>query len=227
MTPAFYSNNTRFLVSVDVIVFGYHEGELKVLLVQRDFEPNCGRLSLLGGFVREDESVDEAAQRVLFELTGLSSNYYLSQVGVFGDVKRDTAARVITCAYYALVNMERCSKELRLANNGYWEHVNNLPPLIFDHEDILLKALTILKAKVSSVPIGFNLLRDRFTLRQLQDLYESILGESIDKRNFRKRIADMPFIVKTDEKDKKGSRRGAFLYTFNEDIYDKIKKFKL
>lgn len=227
LTPAYYSNNTRFLVSVDVIVFGYQERTLKVLLLQRDFEPYCGRLSLLGGFVREDESVDEAAQRVMQDLTGLSENYYLSQVGVFGDVKRDTAARVITCAYYALVNIDNCSKEMRLANQGYWERVDHLPPLIFDHADILQKAMTILRNKISNVPIGFNLLKERFTLRQLQDLYESILGEPIDKRNFRKRVAEMPFIVKTEEKDRKGSRRGAFLYTFNQEHYEKIKKFKL
>ena len=186
-----------------------------------------GSWSLLGGFVRDEESVDAAAQRVLNELTGLGEDTYFSQGGVFGEVTRDTGSRVITCAYYALVNIANCSHELRLASDGYWADLDNLPPLIFDHPEIIQKAMTILRSKVGNLPIGFNLLTENFTLKQLQDLYESILGEELDKRNFRKRVAEMPFIVKTPVKDKTGSRRGAFLYTFDSAAYEKIKRFKL
>lgn len=222
----YYNINPKFYVSVDCIIFGFDEGELKLLLLKRNFEPALGKWSLMGGFVQEEESVDAAAKRVLAELTGLE-NVYMEQVGTFGDLERDPGERVISVAYYALVNVNEYDRELVQQHNAYWMNVNELPPLIFDHPVMIEKARELMKHKASDEPIGFNLLPELFTLTQLQNLYEAIYGESIDKRNFRKRVAEMDFIEKTDLIDKSGSRRGAYLYKFNDKAYRKDPKFKL
>lgn len=223
---AYYNINPQFYVSVDCIIFGFDEGELKLLLLKRNFEPAMGKWSLMGGFVQEEESVDAAAKRVLAELTGLE-DVYMEQVGTFGDVDRDPGERVISVAYYALINVNEYDRELVQQHNAYWMNVNELPPLIFDHPAMIEKARELMKHKASDKPIGFNLLPELFTLTQLQNLYEAIYGESIDKRNFRKRVAEMDFIEKTDQIDKSGSRRGAYLYKFNDKAYLKDPKFKL
>lgn len=223
---AYYNINPQFYVSVDCIIFGFDEGELKLLLLKRNFEPAMGKWSLMGGFVQEEESVDAAAKRVLAELTGLE-DVYMEQVGTFGDVNRDPGERVISVAYYALINVNEYDRELVQQHNAYWMNVNELPPLIFDHPAMIEKARELMKQKASDKPIGFNLLPELFTLTQLQNLYEAIYGEPIDKRNFRKRVAEMDFIEKTDQIDKSGSRRGAYLYKFNDKVYLKDPKFKL
>lgn len=223
---AYYNINPQFYVSVDCIIFGFDEGELKLLLLKRNFEPAMGKWSLMGGFVQEEESVDAAAKRVLAELTGLE-DVYMEQVGTFGDVDRDPGERVISVAYYALINVNEYDRELVQQHNAYWMNVNELPPLIFDHPAMIEKARELMKHKASDKPIGFNLLPELFTLTQLQNLHEAIYGESIDKRNFRKRVAEMDFIEKTDQIDKSGSRRGAYLYKFNDKAYLKDPKFKL
>lgn len=222
----YYNINPQFYVSVDCIIFGFDEGELKLLLLKRNFEPAMGKWSLMGGFVQEEESVDAAAKRVLAELTGLE-DVYMEQVGTFGDVNRDPGERVISVAYYALINVNEYDRELVQQHNAYWTNINELPPLIFDHPAMIEKARELMKQKASDKPIGFNLLPELFTLTQLQNLYEAIYGESIDKRNFRKRVAEMDFIEKTDQIDKSGSRRGAYLYKFNDKAYLRDPKFKL
>lgn len=222
----YYNINHKFYVSVDCIIFGFDEGELKLLLLKRNFEPAMGKWSLMGGFVQEDESVDAAAKRVLAELTGLE-NVYMEQVGTFGDLERDPGERVISVAYYALVNVNEYDRELVQQHNAHWTKIDELPQLIFDHPIMISKARELMKHKASYNPIGFNLLPELFTLTQLQNLYEAIYGEPMDKRNFRKRVAEMDFIEKTDLIDKSGSRRGAYLYKFNDKAYRKDPKFKL
>lgn len=222
----YYNVNPKFYVSIDCIIFGFDEGELKLLLLKRNFEPAMGKWSLMGGFVQKDESVDSAAKRVLAELTGLE-NVYMEQVETFGNLDRDPGERVISVAYYALINVNEYDRELVQQHNAYWTKIDELPPLIFDHPDMIAKARELMKHKASDSPIGFNLLPELFTLTQLQNLYEAIYGEPIDKRNFRKRVAEMDFIEKTDQIDKSGSRRGAYLYKFNDKAYRKDPKFKL
>lgn len=224
--PKFYSQNPKFFLAVDCIIFGFQRGSLKLLIQQRNFEPFKGQWSLMGGFVQEGESLDESAQRVLCELTGLK-NVYLEQVGAFGAVDRDPGARVISIAYYALLDIDKCNASLNTKNDAYWEDINHLPELYFDHNDMVQQAHAQLRRKVSIEPLGFQLLPSLFTLSQLQSLYEAILGEAIDKRNFRKRVDEMPFIEKTALIDKTGSKRGAALYRFNNKAYNKILKFKL
>ncbi|MCF0255940.1 NUDIX hydrolase [Bacteroides heparinolyticus] len=222
----YYSSNPKFYVGVDCIIFGFHEGELHLLLLKRNFKPAMGEWSLMGGFVQENESVDDAAKRVLKELTGLH-NVYMEQVGSYGAVDRDPGERVISIAYYALVNINEYDKDLVYQHNAFWVNIKNLPPLIFDHPLMVENALSLMQQKASSEPIGFNLLPKLFTLTQLQTMYEAIFGEEMDKRNFRKRISEMNFVEKTNKIDKITSKRGAALYKFNEKVYRKSPKFKL
>lgn len=222
----YYSSNPTFYVGIDCIIFGFNEGELNLLLLKRNFQPAMGEWSLMGGFVQKSESVNDAAKRVLTELTGLE-NVYMEQVGTFGEVERDPGERVISIAYYALININEYDRELVRQHNAYWVNINELPPLIFDHPQMVEQARKLMQQKASTEPIGFNLLPKLFTLSQLQSLYEAIYGEQIDKRNFRKRIAEMDYIEKTDKIDKTGSKRGAALYKFNKKAYRKAPKFKL
>lgn len=222
----YYSKNPKFYISVDCIIFGFSGGELSLLLLKRNFEPARGEWSLMGGFVQENESVDDAAKRVLAELTGLDE-VYMEQVGAFGNVHRDPGGRVVSIAYYALVNINEYDRELVRQHNAFWININELPPLIFDHSAMVEKARALMQQKASTKPIGFNLLPSLFTLSQLQSLYEAIYGEPLDKRNFRKRVAEMNYIEKTDKIDKTGSKRGAALYQFNENAYKQTPKFKL
>ena len=222
----YYNINPQFYVSVDCIIFGFDKGSLKLLLLKRNFEPAKGSWSLMGGFVQDGESVDDAAKRVLAELTGLE-NVYMEQVGTFGEVDRDPGERVISVAYYALININEYDRNLVQQHNAHWAEINEIPPLVFDHPQMVKQARIMLQKKASSEPIGFNLLPSLFTLFQLQSLYEAIYGEPLDKRNFRKRVADLNYIEKTDKIDKTGSKRGASLYKFNENAYRKAPKFKL
>ena len=222
----YYNINPQFYVSVDCIIFGFDKGSLKLLVLKRNFEPAKGSWSLMGGFVQDGESVDDAAKRVLAELTGLE-NVYMEQVGTFGEVDRDPGERVISVAYYALININEYDRNLVQQHNAHWAEINEIPPLVFDHPQMVKQARIMLQKKASSEPIGFNLLPSLFTLFQLQSLYEAIYGEPLDKRNFRKRVADLNYIEKTDKIDKTGSKRGAALYKFNENAYRKAPKFKL
>ena len=208
---SYYSSNPKFYVGIDCIIFGFNEGELNLLLLKRNFEPAMGNWSLMGGFVQESESVDDAAKRVLAELTGLD-NVYMEQVGSFGAIDRDPG---------------EYDRDLVQQHNAFWVNINELPPLVFDHSAMVEKARALMQQKTTTEPIGFNLLPQLFTLSQLQSLYEAIYGENIDKRNFRKRIAEMDYIEKTDKIDKTSSKRGAALYKFNEKAYRKAPKFKI
>ena len=223
---SFYESHPRFHVAIDCVVFGFKDGELKILIQQRNFEPFQGVWSLMGGFVRADEDIDEAARRVCKELTGLK-DVYMRQVGTYGKVDRDPGARVVSIAYCVLIDIDRYNEQLNMMNNSYWENITTLPDMFFDHTDMIRDALKLLQRKVSREPVGFNLLPPLFTLTQLQTLHEAILAEKMDKRNFRKRVVEMNFIEKTDQVDKTSSRRGASLYRFNSSEYKRNPEFKL
>ena len=222
----YYNIHPKFHVAVDCIIFGFNKDGLSLLLLKRNMKPFYGAWSLMGGFVQTDESVDNAAKRVLQEYTGLKQ-VYMEQVGTFGAIDREPDERVISVAYYALININDYDKKCVEEHNGYWAKIDELPDLLFDHPQMIAKARELMKQKASTAPIGFNLLPELFTLTQLQNLYEAIYGYPIDKRNFRKKVAEMNFIEQTDLIDKINSRRGARLYKFNDKAYSKSSKFKL
>lgn len=223
---SYYNEHSKVFVSVDCIVFGFDEGELRVLIGKRQMDPGRGQWSLYGGFVGATESVDEAALRVLRTLTGLDCPY-IKQVGAFGNVDRDPGERVISIVYYTMINVKDYDPALQEQHGLTWVPINALPPLYSDHQAMINKARKMMRDKVSREPISFNLLPELFTLTQLQNVYEAIYGEDVDKRNFRKRIKDMDFIEKTNKIDKKTSKRGAYLYRFNEKAYQEEPSFKL
>jgi len=222
----FYGEHSKVWVSVDCIIFGFDEGKLRILIGRRQMDPGRGEWSLYGGFVRSDESIDDAANRVLHELTGLR-NLYMRQVGAFGNVDRDPGERVVSIAYYALINVKDYADHLRVEYGLEWVNIDEIPQLYSDHNEMVIQARKLMQQKISSEPIGFRLLPALFTLTQLQKLYEAVNGEEVDKRNFRKRIKEMDFIEKTELIDKKGSKRGAFLYRFNKRAYKEDPNFKL
>ena len=222
----YYSQHNKAFVSVDIIVFGFEDSKLKLLIGKRQMDPGRGEWSLYGGFVGATESVDEAAHRVLFELTGLR-NLYMKQVHTFGAVERDPGERVISVAYCALINVKDYDRHLLEEHGVQWVELSKMPRLYSDHNDMVKRAITLLRRRINTEPLSFNLLPDLFTLTQLQHVYEAVLGEEIDKRNFRKRIKSIDFIEKTELIDKLTSKRGAALYRFNKRMYEEDPSFKL
>ena len=220
-----YSEHTRHLVAVDCIIFGYDiiEKEIKLLLIKRSFEPAKGKWSLAGGFVKDNESLEEAACRILCALTGLR-NLHLEQSYAYGSINRDPGARVISVAYSALIKIQDISRELKEQLGAHWQSLSRLPNLIFDHPEMVKRSLKELQMQVKVRPVGFALLPEKFTLVQLQDLYEAIYQRSIDKRNFRKKILSMNILEKLDEKEKETSKKGAFYYKFHRERYKTFKK---
>ena len=212
----YYIEHSKVWVSVDVIIFGFDEQKLKVLIGRRQMDPGRGDWSLYGGFVAADESIDDAAKRL-----------YMRQVGAFGSIDRDPGERVISIAYYALINVKDYSEKLRLEHGVEWVDINEIPALYSDHNKMVEQALRIMRQKIKTAPISFHLLPQLFTLTQLQRLYEAVIGEEVDKRNFRKRIKEMDFIEKTNLIDKKTSKRGAALYRFNNKAFNEDSNFKL
>ena len=215
----YYQNNQRFLIAVDCIIFGFKENELCLLLLKRGFEPGKGKWSLAGGFLKQTESLNQAAQRILTELMGLQ-NIFMDQVDMFGDIDRDPGERVISSAHYALINMEHYNDQMVNKFHTRWFNIKNIPDLVFDHKPMVMHALERLRQKAASQPIGFNLLPEKFTLNQLQRLYEAIYQLELDNRNFRKKFMSYDFIEKLEEKDKASSKRGAFYYRFNKEKYE-------
>lgn len=220
-----YSHATKHLVAVDCIIFGYDitEKEIKLLLFKRIVEPAKGLWSLAGGFVEENESLDASAARILKKLTGLDS-VYLKQSYSYGAVERDPGARVISVAYFALIAIRDINRDLAEQNGVSWRSMSRLPDLIFDHPLMVKKALSDLQKQVKIKPVGFELLPEKFTLVQLQDLYEAIYQRKVDKRNFRKKILSMGILEKLEEKEKETSKKGAYYYRFNKARYAKLEK---
>ena len=214
----------RPALSVDCVVFGLDDQDLKVLLIQRDLDPFAGKWALPGGFVHEEETLEDAARRELREETALN-RVFLEQLYTFGDPRRDPRERVVTVAYYALVNIRdhrvRASTDAR---NAAWFAVTDLPSLAFDHDLILETARERLRGKLSYQPIGFELLPRQFTLFQLQRLYETILEKPLDKRNFRRKILAMGLLQETDEIEQDVAHRAARLYRFDEAKYRRLAK---
>jgi len=200
---------------------GFRDNELNILIAKRPFEPLKGGWSLMGGFVNEAESINEAAERVLVEFTGIA-NIFMEQVGAYGEINRDLGERVISIAYFALVNIDEFDTSLVEKYDAKWVRLTQLPELVFDHNKMVRDTINILQRKAAVKPIGFNLLQEQFTLPTLQSLYESIYQETIDKRNFRKKLLTMDILEKLDEKDKGSSKKGAFYYKFNKDKYDQL-----
>ena len=215
-----YENIARFPVALDGIIFGFDRESLKLLLIKRDFEPEKGKWSLMGGFLRNEESLDKAASRIVSQLTGLK-NVYLEQLYGFGEVDRDPVERTISIAYYSLINIHDHDRELVKKYSACWFPVNALPDLIFDHNKMVKAAKRRLRYKAARQPVGFELLPEKFTLPELQQLYEAIYETELDKRNFRRRILAMDVLVNTGEKQKAYSKKGAYLYKFDKDKYQK------
>ena len=222
----FYGEHSKVLVSVDCIVFGFEGDKLKLLIGRRQMDPGRGEWSLYGGFVGAKESLEDAANRVLLELTGLKK-LYMRQVGAFGAIDRDPGERVISVAYCALINVKDYDDNLRIQHDLEWINLEDMPKLYSDHNEMVRKAIAMLRRRINTEPLSFNLLPDLFTLTQLQKVYEAVLGEEIDKRNFRKRIKQIDFIEKTELIDKLTSKRGAALYRFNKKAYSQDPTFKL
>lgn len=211
-------------VAVDCAVFGYDEEALQVLLIERAREPFAGRWALPGGFVEEDEGLAEAARRELAEETGIQADS-LEQIGAFGEPGRDPRARVISVGYFALVR--RCELAPRAASDARtaaWFPADRLPPLAFDHAEIVGAALGVARERVGRSALGFTLLPRKFTLTQLQRLYEVVLGRSLDKRNFRRRVLEMDLLVALDEVQSGASHRAARLYRFDGRRYREMVK---
>jgi 8-oxo-dGTP diphosphatase len=220
-----YSKIVRHLVAVDCIIFGYDilEKEVKLLLIKRSFEPAKGKWSLAGGFVNLDESLDESASRILYNLTGLK-NVFMEQSYSYGSVDRDPGARVISTTYFSLIKIQDIDPKLRKKNDAQWHSIARLPELIFDHSTMVNRALEELKCQIKVKPVGFELLPEKFTLGQLQELYEAIYQRASDRRNFRKKILAMNLLQKLDEKEKETSKKGAYYYKFISERYDSFRK---
>lgn len=206
-----YKNYDRHYVAVDCVIFGYENGELKVLLYPRGFEPAIGKWSLLGGFVDGNETLGDAARRILFNTTGLQ-NIYQEQVYAFSKIDRDPAGRVISVAYYALIRIDQQDANLVREHGAHWWPVSKLPKLIFDHREMIKNALLRLQKKAGTELIGPELLGDVFTLTNLKRLYEAIFQREIDAGNFRKKMLSLGVLHSTGKKDKSESKKGAYLF---------------
>lgn len=221
MNIQYYINKSKFLVAVDCIIFGFKDKELHVLLTRRPVEPLGGEWSLMGGFVAENESLEDAAKKVLFNYTQ-QKGVYMEQVNAYGEINRDTGGRVISVAFYALVRLEEFDTSLAQSFDARWVNIKELPQLVFDHNQMVNDALTLLQFKVSMQPIIFKFFDEKFTLPALQDLYEAIYQREVDKRNFRKKLSSMDILDKLDIKDTLSSKRGAFYHKFNDDKYKEL-----
>jgi 8-oxo-dGTP diphosphatase len=214
----------RAALAVDCVVFGLDETDLKVLLIQRKLHPFQHAWALPGGFVHLDETIDEAARRELEEEAGVH-DVYLEQLYTFGALDRDPRERIVTVAYYALAKLS--DHRIRAATDAMgvgWFSLDDLPKLAFDHDAIVSRAHERLRGKVRYAPVGFELLPPRFSLTQLQRLYELILGTALDKRNFRKKLLAMDLLVETDEVEQGVRHRAARLYRFDRRKYDRLAK---
>lgn len=209
-------------LTVDCVIFGFEESKLKILLIKSDLALYEGKLSLLGDFVRNNEELDDAAYRVLKERTGMT-NIFLEQVRAFGSPKRHPGGRVITLAYCSLLNIQHHALNIH-DNELNWVSLASIKEMAFDHKEIVDSCYQWLQKKIQEHPLGFNLLPDKFSLRELQNLYEAILGITLDRRNFRKKFASMDLLIDTNEMEQDVSHRPGKLYQFNYEKYEKNKR---
>ena len=220
-----YFKQTRLLLAVDCIIFGFDGELLKILLIKRDFQPEKGNWSLMGGFVKGEESLDQAANRILKQLTGLDG-VYLEQLHTFGGISRDPIERTVSAAYFALIDIHKYEKQLSNDYHAEWFPLKRVPKLIFDHLEMVEAAKKRIRYKAAMHPLLFELLPGRFTLPQLQTLYENVFNTTIDKRNFSKRVLATGLLIRLTEKDKENSKRGAYYYHLNmHNYYAKFQAF--
>ena len=213
------------LVAVDCIIFGFDGTSLKLLLIKRAFEPEMGNWSLMGGFVKPTESFENAATRVLKELTGLE-DVYMEQLYAFGSPERDPIQRTASISYFSLIDIAKYQKQISDKYHAEWFPMNKIPSLIFDHKEMIKMARSKLKYKAALHPILFELLPEKFTLKQLQSLYEGIYDTTLDKRNFSRKILSTGLLLKLNVKEKETSRKGAFYFRLNKKKYQsKINAF--
>jgi 8-oxo-dGTP diphosphatase len=215
-------NINRIALSVDCVIFGFDENKLKVLLIRSDLKKYQGKLSLLGDLVNPDEELDAAAYRILKQRTGLS-DVYLEQVKAFGAVNRHPAGRVVTVAFCSLINIQHHKLKI-LDNDLHWHDVDDVAELAFDHKQIFETSYIQLQKRVQEHPLGFSLLPKKFSLRELQNLYEAILNIKMDRRNFRKKFFSMDFLIDINEMEQSVPHRPGKLYKFNYEKYEKKKK---
>jgi ADP-ribose pyrophosphatase YjhB (NUDIX family) len=214
-----YKQQQPMLLALDSIIFGFDGEALKVLLVKRGVEAETW--SLMGGWLQPSESLEEAAARILYDLTGLS-NVYLEQLYAFGAPRRDPIVRTVSVAYFSLVKIADYEAKITEAFQARWFSIYDLPPLLFDHGDMVTLALKRLRYKAAQHPIGFELLPEKFTLPQLQKLYEAIYNAEFDKRNFSRKILSMNLLIKLNEKQKGFSKRGAYFYQVDHQKYQQV-----
>ncbi|MES2648473.1 MAG: NUDIX domain-containing protein [Bacteroidota bacterium] len=214
-----YNKQTRLLAAVDCIIFGFDGTALKLLVIKRAFEPEKGKWSLMGGFVQQDENCLEAANRVLTQLTGLNG-VYMEQLRSFSKPNRDPKERTISIAYYALIDIHQYEKQISDQYHPEWFELNHLPELIFDHNEMVEMAIKRLRYKAAIHPILFELLPQKFTIPQLQILYEAVYGTEFDKRNFSRKLLSTGLLVKQKDKDKESSKKGAFYYKLDKKQYE-------
>src|SRR5215467_6939618 len=210
-----YPNQIRVPLAVDCIIFGFDGQQLKLLLIQRGFEPEKGKWSLMGGFVKANEDLENAAARILNQLTGLDG-VYMEQLQAFGDPGRDTMERTVSIAYFALIDIHKYEKQLSNDYHAEWFPLNKIPRLIFDHEEMVEKAKQKLQYKAALHPILFELLPEKFTIPQLHDLYEGIYSTTLDKRNFSRKVLSTRLL----EKEKENSKKGAFYFKLDRRRYN-------
>ncbi len=213
-----YPGETRVLVAVDCIIFGFDGNDIKLLLVQRGLKPEKGRWSLMGGFLQAEESLDQAADRILKKLTGLEG-VYMEQLHTFGDPLRDPVERTLSVAYFALIDIHQYEKQLSADYHAEWFLLKKTPELIFDHKRMMEMAKRQLRYKAALHPILFELLPAKFTIPQLQILYEGIYDTTFDNRNFSRKVLSTELLIKQKEKDKANSKKGAFYYKLDKRKY--------
>lgn len=221
----YYKKENKLLLAVDCIIFGFNGESLKLLLVKRNMEPEINKWSLVGGFVGVNESPEGAATRVLKTLTGIE-DLYMEEAGVYGNPNREPNGRVVSIAYFALIDIKKYQHQLSNEYEANWFPLQDYPTLIFDHEDMIKSAKRRLRTKAALYPILFELLPEKFTIPQIASLYESVYNIELDKRNFSRKLMSSGLLIKTPEKDKDNSRRGAFYYRLDTDKYkEKIMSF--
>lgn len=219
-----YEDIKPILTAVDCIIFGVQDNRLKLLIFKREVEPLAGKWSLLGAFVKNDESADQAASRILFELSGLNG-IYMEQLRTFSCVNRDPGGRVISIAYWSLIRVDQSEMEFNVRNHkAKWVFIDDIPDLVLDHKEMVQLAIQNLRERAKFHPVGFELIPQKFTLNQLLKVYEAIFNRPIDDRNFRKKILKSGLLTKLPEKDMSTSKKGSFLYKFNKKMYQKLSK---
>lgn len=216
---SFRYRGKRVLVAVDCVIFGFDGESLKLLLIQRGFEPERGKWSLMGGFVRDDESLEPAAARILEELTGLKG-VYMEQLHTFGELKRDPVERTVSVVYFALIDLNQYQRLLSQSYHAEWVPLTEIPSLIFDHTQMVEMAKERLRYKAALHPLLFELLPDKFTVPQLLALYEAVYDKKLDKRNFMRKLSGSKLLIRQKDKERSGSKKGAFFYKLDKRKYE-------